>query len=119
SGARFARPSCAHLNTASVPARDPLALGLGSLAAGLGVGAACVTLATIGVVIMGAADVRGDALIAGLAVGIAVAAVTSWRLSRPLDNLWQRGVVSVLAVFGALITALVLTTLVHRMLGLL
>jgi hypothetical protein len=77
-----------------------------------------VTLATIVVVIMGAADVRGDALIAGLALGIAVAAVTSWRLSRPLDNLWQRGVVSVLAVFGALITALILTTLVHRMLGL-
>ena len=77
-----------------------------------------MTLATIAVVIMGAADVRGDALIAGLALGIAVAAITSWRLSRPLDNLWQRGVVSVLAVFGALISALILTTLVHRMLGL-
>ena len=68
--------------------------------------------------VAGLADVRGDALIAGLAFGIAVAAVTSWRLSGPLDNLWQRGVVSVLAVFGALITALILTTLVHRILGL-
>jgi len=56
-------------------------------------------------------------LIAGLAFGITVAAVMSWRLSGPLENLWQRGVVSVLSVFGALILAFILTIPARQVLG--
>lgn len=89
--------------------RDPLAIGLGSLVCGVAFGAACVTATLIVVTLAGAFDARGDALIAGLAVGILVAAVSAWRLSRPLDNMWQRGVVCVLAVFGALMFGFILT----------
>jgi hypothetical protein len=66
----------------------------------------------------GPSDARGDALIAGLAFGIAVAVVASWRLSHPLENLWQRAVVSVLAVFGALILAFLLTIPARQLMGL-
>jgi len=42
---------------------------------------------------------------AGIAAGIALAAVFGWRRSRPLDNDWQRGVIGVLSAVGALIMA--------------
>jgi hypothetical protein len=78
-----------------------------------------VTVAVIIVLVAGMADARGDALIAGLAFGITVAALSGWRLSAPLDNLWQRGVVSVLAVFGALGVAFILTIPARQALGVL
>lgn len=102
---------------ASATGRDPLAIGLGALGCGLATGAASVSAALFVRDVAGFADTQGNGLIAGLAIGIAVATVTSWRLARPLDNLWQRGVVSVLAVFGALSLAFILTAVVHRMLG--
>lgn len=98
--------------------RDPLAIGLGSLVCGSGYGAACVTLAVIVVTLAGAFDARGDALIAGLAFGILVAAVCGWWLAGPLDNLWQRGVVCVLSVFGALMFGFILTIPARQAFGL-
>jgi hypothetical protein len=89
--------------------RDPLAIGLGALICGAAFGAACVTLAVISVTLVGAFDARGDALLGGLTLGILVATASSWLLSGPLDNLWQRGVVCVLAVFGALMFGFILT----------
>jgi len=44
-------------------------------------------------------------LTAGLAAGIALAAGFGWRRSRALENDWQRGVIGVLSVVGALIMA--------------
>jgi hypothetical protein len=41
----------------------------------------------------------------GLAIGIALAAGFGWWRSRPIENDWQRGVISVLSVVGALIMA--------------
>ena len=41
----------------------------------------------------------------GLAAGILVAALFGWRRSAPLHNLWQRGVIGVLAVVGALLVS--------------
>ena len=41
----------------------------------------------------------------GLAIGIALAAGFGWRRSRPLENDWQRGVIGVLSVVGALVMA--------------
>jgi hypothetical protein len=42
-------------------------------------------------------------IVVGLATGIAVAGFFGWRRSAPLDNIWQRGVIGVLAVVGALL----------------
>lgn len=98
--------------------RDPLAIGLGSLVCGVCYGAACVTLAVILVTIAGAFDARGDALLAGLAFGVIVATVSGWRLTDPLDNLWQRGVVCVLSVFGALGLGFILTIPARQAFGL-
>lgn len=40
---------------------------------------------------------------AGLIAGMTVAAVFGWRRSGPLPSVWQRGVIAVLAVVGALL----------------
>jgi hypothetical protein len=98
--------------------RDPLAIGLGSLVCGVSFGAACVTLAVIVVTLAGAFDARGDALLGGLALGILVAATCAFWLSAPLDNLWQRGVVCVLSVFGALMFGFILTIPARQAFGL-
>lgn len=77
-----------------------------------------MTLGLLLVTLFGLVGDRGDALVAALAFGIAVASVVSWRLTRPLDNLWQRGVVSVLSVFGALFVAFILTIPARQVMGL-
>ncbi len=41
----------------------------------------------------------------GLGIGIGVAAFFGWRRSRPLDNIWQRGVIGVLSCVGAIVIA--------------
>jgi hypothetical protein len=94
--------------------KDPLAIGLGALACGVGMGGGTIGAALIAVrmsqhvtsVSYGAkfADTSLD-LYVGLVLGIAVAAGFGWRRSRPLHNEWQGGVVSVLAAVGALLTS--------------
>ena len=93
----------------AAPPRDPLATGLGALATGVGLGGATITLAQ-GVVAelrtrLDPADYRlvGDPLLAGLLAGVALAAFFGWRRARPLENVWQRGVIGVLSAVGALI----------------
>jgi hypothetical protein len=92
------------------PVKDPLAIGLGALATGVGLGGATVTLAQGVVSIlrervdpMYYPFVGGDPLLAGLAAGVALAAIFGWRRSRGIDNIWQRGVIAVLAAVGALL----------------
>jgi len=92
------------------PVKDPLALGLGSLASGGGFGGACLTLAQIL-----AAILRGglepnvyrqtvpDPLLAGLIAAVGVGGASGWYRSAALDNIWQRGVIAVLAAIGAII----------------
>ena len=92
------------------PVKDPLALGLGSLASGVGFGGACLTLAQIV-----AAILRGDLesnvyrqtvpdpLLAGLIAAVGVGGAYGWYRSAALDNIWQRGVIAVLAAVGAII----------------
>ena len=53
----------------------------------------------------------------GLLAGIAVGAAFGWRKSRALENLWQRGVIAVLATVGALLLGF-LAAPVHRLAGL-
>jgi len=106
--------------------KDPLAIGLGALTAGVGLGAACITVVLLLVRLLQrtaqatgdpATDVTGDLLIAGLIAGIAIAALFGWRRSDGIENLWQRGVVGVLSVFGALMVAFFLTIPARQLFG--
>jgi hypothetical protein len=89
--------------------KDPLAIGLGALATGVGLGGAVATLAQ-GVVSVLRERLEpayysfiGDDLLAGLLAGVALGAIFGWLRSRGIDNLWQRGVIAVLAAVGAIL----------------
>jgi hypothetical protein len=103
--------------------RDPLAIGLGALACGAGLGGATITLAQLLVkLLQGRLDpdhyreAAGDPLLAGLLAGVAVAGLFGWRRSRPLENLWQSGVIGVLAAVAALLVGF-LAAVADRLLG--
>lgn len=84
--------------------KDPLALGLGSLAGGVGFGAACMTTAQIVVALnQERYDVNGYLLVAGVLSGLGVGGVCGWYRSYQLDNIWQRGVIAMLAAVGAIL----------------
>jgi len=92
------------------PAKDPLALGLGSLAAGVGFGGACLTIAQIVASILRGELEPGvyretgpDPLLAGLIFAVGVGGAVGWYRSAALDNIWQRGVIAVLAAIGAIL----------------
>jgi hypothetical protein len=104
--------------------KDPLAIGLGALLTGLGLGGGVITLAEIIVSTLRrrleAADYQRavpDPLFAGLLAALAVGAFFGWRRSRGIDNLWQRGVIAVLAAVGALLVGF-LGAVADRLLGL-
>ncbi len=103
--------------------RDPLAIGLGALACGAGLGGATITLAQLVVKLLQGRlepdryrEAAGDPLLAGLLAGVAVAGIFGWRRSRPLENLWQNGVIGVLAAVGALLVGF-LAAVADRLLG--
>jgi hypothetical protein len=90
--------------------KDPLALGLGSLAAGVGFGGACLTAAQIVASILRGdlepsayRDTAADPLLAGLIAAVGVGGVVAWYRGGALDNLWQRGVIAVLGAVGAIL----------------
>ncbi|HTI06184.1 MAG TPA: hypothetical protein VL549_12760 [Gemmatimonadales bacterium] len=90
--------------------KDPLALGLGSLASGVGFGGACLTASQIvASILRGDLDPRvyretaPDALTIGMGVAIGVGFIVGAFRSNALDNIWQRGVIAVLAAVGALL----------------
>jgi MFS-type transporter involved in bile tolerance (Atg22 family) len=86
------------------PTKDPLALGLGSLATGVGFGGACLTAAQIiASLLRQRFESPADPLLAGLIVAVGVGGACGWYRSFPLDNIWQRGVISVLAAVGAVL----------------
>jgi len=118
------------LSDAPVPTKDPLAIGLGSLATGVGVGGGCLTLAQIIVELLqhrlapaalheAAADplLAGLPLLGGLIAAIVVGAGFGWHRSRPIDNIWQRGVIAVLSGVGAILVGF-LAAPVDRFFGL-
>ena len=90
--------------------RDPLAIGLGALACGTGLGGGTVVAALVIVRALehhvsapGYEEGAADPVLAGTLAGLAVAAAFGWRRSRALDNIWQRGVIGALAAVGALL----------------
>ena len=95
--------------SADAPAKDPLAIGLGALATGVGLGGAVATLAQ-GVVSVLRERLEpayysflGDDLLMGLLAAVALGAIFGWLRSRDIENLWQRGVIAVLAAVGAIL----------------
>jgi hypothetical protein len=100
--------------------KDPLAVGIGALATGVGLGGACVTLILLVARVLQRVELGryGETVseidpIWGILGAIAVSALFGWRRSRPLENLWQRGVISVLSVFGALFLAIAAAPVWH------
>ncbi len=103
--------------------KDPVAVGLGALACGAGLGGATFTLGQLWVkLLQGRLDperyreAAPDPLLAGMLAGVAVAVLFGWRRSRPVENLWQRGVISVPAAVGALLVG-VMGAVADRLLG--
>jgi hypothetical protein len=92
------------------PVKDPLALGLGSLASGVGFGGACLTAAQIVASFLRGdlepstfRETAADPLLAGLIAAVGVGGACGWYRSASLDNFWQRGVIAVLAAVGAIL----------------
>ncbi len=90
-----------------VPEKDPLAIGIGALGTGVGFGGACLTIVLLLVRLLQRTEISryGQSVseldpIWGTAGGILVAVIFSWRRSQGLENMWQRGVISTLSVFG-------------------
>ena len=89
-------------------AKDPLALGLGSLIGGVGFGGACLTAAQIVVSLnQERYEALGNVLLGGLLVTVGVAGMCGWYRSYQLDNIWQRGVIAVLAAFGGILAGFI------------
>lgn len=106
--------------TAPAPEKDPVAIGLGALGAGGGLGGACLTSTLLLVrllqrVQIGRAgqNVREIDPIWGIVVGMVVAIFFGWRRSRALDNGWQRAVICTLSVFGTFFLAILAAPVWH------
>jgi len=103
------------------PSKDLLAIGLGALATGVGLGGAAMTVAQgVVSVLRDRVDpvywryVGDDPLWTG--VGIALGAFFGWVRSHGIDNIWQRGVIAILAAVGALMIGF-LAALAHGLGG--
>lgn len=107
------------------PTKDPLAIGLGSLAAGVGFGGACLTAAQIVAAVLRGQlepaayrDTAPDPLLAGLIAAVGVGGACGWYRSFELDNIWQRGVIAVLSAVGSILVGFLAAPL-DRFFGLL
>lgn len=90
-------------------ARDPVGLALASIGAGAFAGAAAITA---GLIVVRSAFVATEpagpgatVLSTALFLGIAAAAGTGWLLTRPIDDVFRRGVTAAVAVCGGLLLA--------------
>ena len=90
--------------------KDPLAIGLGALGAGVGFGSSLMSAAQIITAVLRdyrttdpVNDPASKALTAGLLLAIGVGGGFAWYRSFPLDNIWQRGVIAILGAVGALL----------------
>ncbi|MBI1968020.1 MAG: hypothetical protein HYS40_08525 [Gemmatimonadetes bacterium] len=97
---------------------------MGALGCGIGFAGATITLTQIVVQLMqrhldeaSYREAAGDPLLAGLLAGVAIGAFFGIRRSRALENIYQRGVIGVLAAVGGLLVGF-LAALLHHLLGL-
>lgn len=103
--------------------KDPLAVGLGSLACGAGFGGGTIVAALVIVRVLeghvSAAnyeDSAADPVLIGTFAGLVVGAGFGWWRSRTLNNFWQRGVIAALSAVGGVILAFIAWP-VDRLLG--
>ena len=103
--------------------RDPLAIGLGALGSGAGIGGATIVAALILVRTLehhfpavNYEESAADPVLAGTFAGLAVGAAFGWRKSGALDNIAQRGVIALLAAVGGLLIGFIAWP-VHQLLG--
>ena len=87
-----------------------MAIGLGALCCGVGMGGGVSTLTQTAISIMRRQLERGESFVStpglvifGLLAPIVVGAFFGVRRSLPLKNLWQTGQIAVLSAFGALL----------------
>ena len=104
--------------------KDSLAVGLGSLACGAGFGGATIVAALVivrtlerQVSVASYEESAADPVLVGAFAGMAVAAGFGWWRSRVLANIWQRGVIAVMAAVGAVLVSFIAWP-VDRLLGL-
>jgi len=85
--------------------KDPLTLGLGSLASGVAFGGACMTVSQIALRLSEEKfeTVGYYELTAGLIAAVGVGGAVGWYRSGTLDNIWQRGVIAILGAVGAVL----------------
>jgi hypothetical protein len=91
-----------------VPTSDPVGTALASLGAGAATGAAVITVGTIVLRAGWGADAPNSPiwfLPVVLFVGVVAAVVVCWRLSRPIEDYFRRGIAVAIAVFAALLLA--------------
>ena len=101
-----------------------MAVGLGALGTGSGLGGAVLTLVQI-VVNQARSHLEAsayqraipDPLLYGMMASLVLAAFFGWRRGGPIENMWQRGVIAVLAAVGALVIGF-LAAVADRLLGL-
>lgn len=93
---------------------DPVGTALWSIGAGSTSGAVAIASAMLVLRTLQAnapeADGEGTGaavVLAGLVVGLSLAVAFGWMRSRAIDDLWRRGVISALCVFGASLLSLV------------
>ena len=109
-------------------AKDPVAIGLGALGAGLGLGGGVLTFSLVLVRAVQRANIPhpgGDVVVdtstdilVGLFAGIAVAAFFGWRRSRGVENIFQRGAIAAISAFGAVMIGFLVAPAVDHFLGL-
>ena len=114
--------------TTAEPPKDPVAIGLGALGSGLGLGGGVLTVALLLVRAVQHANIptrADDAMVdtstdilVGLFAGIAVAAFFGWRRSRGVENIFQRGAIAAIAAFGAVMIGFLFAPLFDHFAGL-
>jgi hypothetical protein len=94
--------------------KDPLAIGLGALTCGAGLGGGTIVA---GLVIVRSLErhasaaayeeIAGDPVLVATFAGLVVAAAFGWRRTRALENAWQRGVIEVMSAVGAVLVGFI------------
>lgn len=113
--------------TTAEPSKDPVAIGLGALGSGLGLGGGVLTVALLLVRAVQHASIPARAddamvdtstdILVGLFAGIAVAAFFGWRRSRGVENIFQRGAIAAIAAFGAVMIGFLFAPIADRLGG--
>lgn len=103
--------------------KDPLAVGLGSLACGTGFGGGTIVAALVivralerHVTVSNYEESAADPVLVGAFAGLVVAAAFGWWRSGALGNVWQRGVIAVMSAVGGVLVSFVAWP-VDRLLG--